>query len=65
MQDLLKNILRKETETAQAAWELLKTLPDYRPGPAGAGESDGDHPGPGGFSHLQCLGERLVSLLLL
>ena len=29
MQDLLKNILRKETETAQAAWELLKTLPDY------------------------------------
>ena len=30
MQDLLKNILRKETETAQAAWELLKTLPDYR-----------------------------------
>ena len=30
MQDLLKNILRQETETAQAAWELLKTLPDYR-----------------------------------
>lgn len=29
MQDLLKNILRQETETAQAAWELLKTLPDY------------------------------------
>lgn len=30
MQDLLKNILRQETETAQAAWELLKTLPNYR-----------------------------------
>ena len=30
MQDLLKNILRQETETAQAAWELLKTLPDYK-----------------------------------
>lgn len=30
MQELLKNILRKETETAQVAWELLKTLPDYR-----------------------------------
>ena len=29
MGDLLKNILRQETETAQAAWELLKTLPDY------------------------------------
>lgn len=29
MQDLLKSILRQETETAQAAWALLKTLPDY------------------------------------
>ena len=29
MEDLLKNILRQETETAQAAWDLLRTLPDY------------------------------------
>ena len=29
MGDLLQNILRQETETDQAAWELLKTLPDY------------------------------------
>lgn len=30
MGDMLSNILRQETETAQAAWELLKTLPDYK-----------------------------------
>ena len=29
MEDLLKTILRQETETAQAAWDLLRTLPDY------------------------------------
>lgn len=29
MRDILLNMLRKEQETAQAAWELLKTLPDY------------------------------------
>ena len=29
MEDLLKNILRQETETARAAWDLLRTLPDY------------------------------------
>lgn len=29
MGDLLQNILRQETETVQAAWELLNTLPDY------------------------------------
>ena len=29
MEDLLKTILRQETETARAVWDLLRTLPGY------------------------------------